>query len=83
MIKAILDFEKNSIFLLAGIMAIILISFFNTPMILNIELDNIFNSFLINDVTHNVITTNLEATNTPPLFFWLKHVIINTFGFSF
>tara|TARA_Y100000588_G_scaffold189251_1_gene203159 strand:- start:200 stop:1858 length:1659 start_codon:yes stop_codon:yes gene_type:complete len=82
MIKEILDFEKNSIFLLAGIMAIILISFFNTPMILNIELDNIFNSFLINDITHNVITTNLEATSTPPLFFWLKHVIINTFGFS-
>ena len=82
MIKNILDFEKNSVFIIAAILAAILIGCVNTPMLLNLELENIFNSFLINDLTHNIITVNLEATTTPPLFFWMKHLFINTFGFS-
>lgn len=82
MIKNFLDFEKNAAFILIGLLAIILISFANTPMLLNIELENIFNSFLISSSTNNIITTNLEPTTTPPLFFWITSVLINLFGFN-
>ena len=82
MIKYILDFEKSSLLILGILICATIASFFNTPMLLHIELDNIFNSFLINDITHNVITTNLEATNTPPLFFWIKHLFISALGFD-
>lgn len=82
MIKYLLDFEKSSMLILCILIGATIASFFNTPMLLHIELENVFNSFLINDVTHNIITTNLEATSTPPLFFWLKHVIISFFGFD-
>lgn len=82
MIKNFLDFEKHSVFIITAILALILIGCANTPVLLNLELENIFNSFLINDLTHNIISVNLEATSTPPLFFWMKHLFINTFGFS-
>lgn len=82
MIKNFLDFEKHSVFIITAILAVILIGCANTPVLLNLELENIFNSFLINDLTHNIISVNLEATSTPPLFFWIKHLFINTFGFS-
>lgn len=82
MIKNLLDLEKSSIFIITAVLAVILISCFNTPMLLHIELENIFGSFLINDVTNNIISVNLEATSIPPLFFWIKHIFINIFGFN-
>lgn len=82
MIKYILDFEKSATLILCILVGATLASFLNTPMLLHIELDNIFNSFLINDVTNNIITTNLEATSAPPLFFWIKHIFLSILGFD-
>lgn len=82
MIKYLLDFERSAMLILFILLGATISSFFNTPMLLHIELENVFNSFLINDVTNNIITTNLEATSTPPLFFWIKHIFINIFGFD-
>tara|TARA_Y100001960_G_scaffold317499_1_gene385914 strand:- start:6038 stop:7693 length:1656 start_codon:yes stop_codon:yes gene_type:complete len=82
MIKYLLDFERSAKLILLILVGATVASFLNTPMLLHIELENVFNSFLINDITHNVITTNLEATSTPPLFFWIKHVLITTLGFD-
>lgn len=82
MIKYLLDFERSSRLILFILVGATVASFLNTPMLLHIELENVFNSFLINDITHNVITTNLEATSTPPLFFWIKHILITTLGFD-
>jgi len=81
--RKLLDFETNATFIITALVALILVGFLNTPILLNLELNNIFNSFLINDSTNHIITTNLEATAIPPLFYWLEHIVISVFGLDF
>ncbi|MCP4354903.1 MAG: hypothetical protein GY793_04585 [Proteobacteria bacterium] len=75
-------FEKYSPIILTILIGTILTTFASTPIILNIEMENVFNSLLINSASNDLITTNLEPTETPPLFFWLNHIFLSTFGFK-
>jgi hypothetical protein len=82
MVKYLLDLDKNTTLIMFVIIGIIIASAFSTPILSNLELENIFNSFLINETSNNIITTNLEPSSIPPLLFWINNVIIHAIGFN-